>query len=75
MSNGEVCCILGVCCPPTEQRAAIVKALVRDTAMNEETAEDAAEWIMRTVDLAPKGSLDALKVSFAQTKHQGDQGA
>lgn len=28
MGNDEVCCILGVCCPPAEQRAALAKWLV-----------------------------------------------
>jgi hypothetical protein len=24
MSNGEVCCLLGICCPPEKQREAVM---------------------------------------------------
>lgn len=29
MSNGEVCCLLGICCPPEAQRAAVSRLAER----------------------------------------------
>ena len=50
MSNGEVCCILGVCCPPgsTEQKDALV-AMIRKSysEMTEAKAQAAASRVLK----------------------------
>lgn len=54
MSNGAECCALQICCPPQEQRAALVKILVRDTGCEEREADKAAECVLHHFALAPK---------------------
>jgi len=56
---GQVCCILGVCCPPGSpaQREALAKAL--------EGVESPADYMLEHFDLAPKGTLDAFKAAIA----------
>ena len=59
MSNGEVCCILGVCCPPDspEQLNALAKEIGKVTNWPEIDAVNVAKFMLDTFDLAPKGSL------------------
>jgi hypothetical protein len=66
MSNGTACCLLGVCCPPNSeaQRAALAKKIGQDFSGGAE-ARKYADWIIDNFDLAPKGTLDALKASIA----------
>lgn len=66
--NGEVCCILGVCCPPNslEQEQALADALVKDGACETEHAPKAAKWVLKHFDLAPKGSLVEFKATIAR---------
>ena len=61
--NGEVCCILGVCCPADSQERlkAMTKTIVTDTGVSEEHAAPFAEWLIEHFDLAPKGSLQGFK--------------
>lgn len=54
MSNGAECCALLICCPPAEQKAALVKILVRDTGCTEGEAGEAADCILHHFALAPK---------------------
>ena len=65
--NGEVCCILGVCCPAgsNEQRDALATAMANDKCVAEADAHVAAEWVLKNFDLAPKGSLRELKGAIA----------
>ena len=70
--NGEVCCILGICCPPasTQRRGALVKQLVTDLP-TPITPEAVADWILANFDLAPKGTLQPFVdrvVAMARTK-------
>lgn len=49
MSNGEVCCILGVCCPPgsSEQREALIREVKKQRPkMTEADVEVAADRIL-----------------------------
>ncbi len=72
MSNGEVCCILGICCPPDAARAKLAEQLGRSMAATRGTvvspsggvptayAEAAADYVLSNFDLAPKGTLQPL---------------
>lgn len=67
--NGEVCCILGVCCPPGSQAQAEALAGV---FLNEGVCKERAEAIavaksvLSHFDLAPAGSLTAFKADIAK---------
>lgn len=56
MSNGAECCVLGVCCPPSsaEQRAALVKILVREQCCDEAAAERVSACLLTEFAFAPK---------------------
>ncbi len=54
MSNGSECCALLICCPPAEQRAALVKIFVRDTGCDEKEAGEVADVVLKHFALAPK---------------------
>lgn len=64
--NGEVCCILGICCPPNSeaQREALARELVKDGLAHPREASGLAEWILKHFDLAPAGSLVGLKAAI-----------
>lgn len=67
--NGEVCCILGICCPPNSarQREALEKELLADgVCENEAHAKKVATFVLKHFDLAPAGSLSTLKASIAE---------
>lgn len=51
MSNGEVCCILGVCCPPAAQREKVKASLLSEMDITEADAERVAEWFVAHVSL------------------------
>lgn len=53
MSNGAECCALMICCPPAEQRAALVKIFCKE-GCEEAQAGLAADAIQRRFALAPK---------------------
>ena len=63
--NGEICCILGVCCPPgsTSQRDALAHELSADLGLDRSTQRvtatphDIAAWMLTHFDLAPAGTL------------------
>ncbi len=56
MSNGEVCCITGVCCAPDVAQAKLAAKFVKLGA-EREYAEACARYVQDTFDLAPKGML------------------
>ncbi len=60
--NGEVCCILGVCCPPgsAQATAALAKEMVKDGVCSEEYAQAVAAWVYEHFDLGPKGTVAPL---------------
>lgn len=64
--NGEVCCILGVCCPARslEQRAALAHELAR--AFPTIDAPAVAEWLLTQFDLAPADTLTDFKNAVAR---------
>lgn len=71
--NGEVCCILGVCCPPNSsaQSGALATELVKDGVCTERAeAEHIAAWMFTHFDLAPAGTLSPLVTAIAKmAKH------
>lgn len=54
--NGEVCCILGICCPPESEER--VEALAREIGKAFECSHDDAKrfarWMIKNFTLAPK---------------------
>lgn len=67
--NGEVCCILGICCPPesAKQRTALAKQIRVDyPQVPMQYAEQAAEWMLKNFDLAPVGTLGGFKQAIAR---------
>lgn len=76
MSNGHVCCLLGVCCPPDEdgRRAAALfeemkEAHHSENGLMEPAGHDglhwAASWIIANFDLVPKGVGRAIVEGYA----------
>ncbi len=59
MSNGEVCCILGICCTPAEAHAKLSSEFVKLGAP-QEYADKCAAYVKDTFDLAPKGLIAPL---------------
>lgn len=64
--NGQVCCILGVCCRGAKQEAALAQAMVTEIGCTPEDAAKHARWLMTHFDLAPAGSLEAFKAALAE---------
>jgi hypothetical protein len=67
--NGEVCCILGICCPPNsaEQTNALAAELVKDKVCSENPeAHKVAHWVLKHFDLAPKGTVAPLVTEIAR---------
>jgi hypothetical protein len=62
--NGEVCCILQVCCPPEQRAAALAKELAADSSSplfgHAHLAVQTAEFLFTYFDLAPAGTLGPL---------------
>ena len=67
--NGEVCCILGVCCPPENRAAALSKELASDPASplsgDTERADRVAVFLLKHFDFAPAGTLDGFVKAIA----------
>lgn len=67
--NGEVCCILGICCPPQQRAAALAKELCHDLDSplcgDPEQAAQVAEYIFKHFDLAPAGKLQPMVAAVA----------
>ncbi len=62
--NGEVCCILGICCPPENRAVALSKELSTDPSSplynNPELADRVAVHLFKFFDFAPAGTLTPL---------------
>ncbi len=67
MSNGEVCCILGICCPPESgaQENALTHEIIKDLGWELTEAQEMARWIVGRFDLAPRGLLAPLLAEVA----------
>ena len=74
MSNGEVCCLLGVCCPPASRRVRAVAVISADTGLSTAEAEKAFDWFDVRFDFAAKGTLQPLIDDIVkQAKHAENQ--
>ncbi len=70
MSNGEVCCILGICCPPAEARVKLVSELQKASDYDQAGCEKIAAFIEERFDFAPKGTVQPLIDKIAEmVKH------
>lgn len=61
--NGEVCCILGVCCPPgsTQQANALVGEMMKAKVCSDVAEASAiAAWLYANFDLGPKGTVQPI---------------
>ncbi len=71
--SDPVCCILAVCCPggSAKQREALAEALASASVDEPDgigartTERRHADYVLDHFDLAPKGTLDALKAAIA----------
>lgn len=67
--NGEVCCILGVCCPSgsESQVTAMVNEFAHDhPEVDRDQVQAVARWVLKNFDLAPAGSLNVFKTKLAE---------
>lgn len=76
--NGEVCCILGICCPPAQRAEALAKSLSTDAESplhgQPDEAEAVATYLFKHFDLAPAGKLQPLVAAvsaMAKASHGG----
>ena len=60
MSDGEVCCILGVCCPPAVRRERAVAQIANETGLMVVDAATVFDWFDARFDFAPKGTIQGL---------------
>ena len=72
--NGEVCCILGVCCPPlsAKQQDALTREMVKGTGCSEDEAKKISKWVLENFDLAEVGTLTSMKHSIAKLARKND---
>ena len=79
--NGEVCCILGICCPPgsAKQAEALAKEMAKDMRNGadafssdsfsaveiEKFSQWASAWTLKHFDLAEAGTLQPLVQAIA----------
>lgn len=65
--NGQVCCILGVCCSPGSdaQVQALAAALAAGLGGPPSAYVAPARWLLQHFDLAPAGSLAQFKDALA----------
>lgn len=70
MSNGEVCCILGVCCPPAARRQSAVDHLKTECGCSEEMAGKVFDWFDDRVAFAPKEFQETIdKITHLAKRH------
>jgi len=74
--NGEVCCILGVCCPPEARAAALAKEMVKDrmfpnTTAGKRQALRLAKWQFKHFDMVPAGTgVPLMQAAAAHAKQK-----
>lgn len=59
--NGEVCCILGICCPPLKRAPALATEMVKAglfpaTTAGRSQALTVARWHFKHFDVVPAGT-------------------
>lgn len=80
--NGEVCCILGICCPPEARGAALATEMVKDNVFDgrfnarapedvQAYAQHVAEYIFKHFDLVPAGTgVPLMKAAAAHAQRK-----
>lgn len=72
MSNGKVCCALGVCCKSAaEQEDALVEEMTHGLGCDHDEARRHARWMLKEYDLAPAGTLRPLIRAVAEMARKG----
>lgn len=61
MPDPKRCCILGICCPPEEQAAALAEWLNENAHGKDESYAGLAKTLLAEFDLAPKGLTAAIQ--------------
>ncbi len=74
MSNGQECCALMICCPPSQQRAALVKIFCKE-GCDDASAVIAADAIQSRFALAPKSFEAVLLEIVAKAKKHAQEPA
>lgn len=71
MSNGEVCCILGICCPPAEAKAKMVSEFRKVSGYDADGCEKIADFLIERFAFAPKSMEPAIQeiVRLARQHH------
>jgi hypothetical protein len=64
MSNGEVCCILGVCCPPAQRRVKVFQAMSETLNLTPADADAVTDWFIDHV--TPQKMTDAMHAELAK---------
>lgn len=66
MSNGHVCCILGVCCPPPRQVEALARKMAAASGGDYTVAAmlPVAEKLLEDFALVPKAVGEAIERSY-----------
>ena len=77
MSNGEVCCILGVCCPPAEARVKLVSEFQKVSGYDADGCEKIVAFLDDRFDFAPKGTVQPLidAIAAMARAHKSDHDA
>lgn len=73
MSNGEVCCIVGICCPPARAKARLAVELAKDCGCDSTTAGKVADYVFERFALAPKSLQPFLDDVVLMAKHGQEQ--
>lgn len=63
--NGRANCILMVCCRQAAANQALADQIEEDLGCDKHEAKKHADWINKNFDLAPAGTLTALKDAIA----------
>lgn len=69
MSNGEVCCILGICCPPAQARSKMVSEFQKVSGYDADGCEKIADFLLDRFTFAPK-SFEHVIADIVRMAHQ-----
>ena len=70
MSNGEVCCILGICCPPAEAHERLVSEFQKVSGYDRDGCEKIADFLEERVAFAPKSFAPAIADIVRMAEHK-----
>lgn len=71
MANGEVCCILGICCPPAQAKAKMVSEFQKVSGYDADGCEKIADFLVERFAFAPKAMEHAIQeIARLARKHE-----